>query len=131
MKIVYTNWIIKYLGIGDSFVFSSGITTSLCSVHIPNYLLKCTIRIFAWYLTTWGPFIYILGIHTSIMFKCYFTNLQTHTHTFFITSAADIPGYGVEPNVTISHIRIPKLQVSDFTEYMLSYKDSIAIHLYL
>lgn len=50
-------------------------------------------------------------------------------HTFRITSAAAIPGYGVDPNVTISHIKIPKLQMSDFTENILSYNDSIAIHL--
>lgn len=40
-----------------------------------------------------------------------------------------MPGYGVEPNVTISHIKMPKLQMSDLTEKMLSYKDSGAIHL--
>lgn len=50
--------------------------------------------------------------------------------TFRITSAAAMPGYGVEPNVTISHINIPKLQISDFTENKLSYNDSIAIHLW-
>lgn len=51
--------------------------------------------------------------------------------TFFITSAAAIPGYGVEPSVTISHIKMPKLQMSDLTVNILSYKDSGAIHLEL
>lgn len=49
--------------------------------------------------------------------------------TFRMTSAAAVPGYGVEPNVTISHISMPKLQISDLTENILSYRDSIAIHL--
>lgn len=46
-----------------------------------------------------------------------------------MTSAAAIPGYGVEPSVTISHIKMPKLQMSDLTVNILSYKDSGAIHL--
>lgn len=50
--------------------------------------------------------------------------------TFRMTSAAAMPGYGVEPSVTISHIKTPKLQMSDFTEKILSYSDSIAIHLW-
>lgn len=49
--------------------------------------------------------------------------------TLRITSAADMPGYGVDPSVTISHISMPKLQMSDFTENILSYSDSVAIHL--
>lgn len=55
--------------------------------------------------------------------------IPSPTLTFRITSAAAIPGYGVDPSVTISHIRMPKLQMSDFTEKMSSYNDSIAIHL--
>lgn len=35
----------------------------------------------------------------------------------------------MEPSVTISHIKMPKLQMSDFTVNMLSYNDSGAIHL--
>lgn len=46
--------------------------------------------------------------------------LELWIQTFRITSAAAMPGYGVDPNVTISHIRMPKLQVSDFTENILS-----------
>lgn len=52
-----------------------------------------------------------------------------NTLTFFMTSAAAMPGYGVDPSVTISHIKMPKLQISDLTVNILSYKDSGAIHL--
>lgn len=63
------------------------------------------------------------------MHVCDATIPSSPTLTFRITSAAAIPGYGVDPSVTISHIRMPKLQMSDFTEKMSSYNDSIAIHL--
>lgn len=43
------------------------------------------------------------------------------------TSLAAIPGYGVEPSVTISHKRIPKLHTSVLAEKMLSYRLSGAI----
>lgn len=37
----------------------------------------------------------------------------------------------MEPSVTISHIKMPKLQVSDLTVNILSYKDSGAIQLWV
>lgn len=46
-----------------------------------------------------------------------------------LTSAAASPGYGVDPKVTISQINTPKLQMSDLTENILSYRLSGAIHL--
>lgn len=61
--------------------------------------------------------------------RIYMRFLGMTTLTFRITSAAEMPGYGVDPSVTISHIKMPKLQMSDFTEKMSSYSDSIAIHL--
>lgn len=65
----------------------------------------------------------------GIVFGINYRLMQRSWLTFRITSAADMPGYGVDPSVTISHISMPKLQISDFTENMLSYSDSVAIHL--
>lgn len=61
----------------------------------------------------------------GVVYKWYLVFLLQRTviicvHTLRITSDADIPGYGVEPSVTISHISIPKLQMSDLTENILS-----------
>lgn len=58
--------------------------------------------------------------HLKWNFVLYSLNSELWIQTFRITSAAAMPGYGVDPNVTISHIRMPKLQVSDFTENILS-----------
>lgn len=68
---------------------------------------------------------YVWIVDTIIMYAYECLNVLT----FLMTSAAAMPGYGVEPSVTISHIKMPKLQMSDFTEKILSYSDSIAIHL--
>lgn len=66
--------------------------------------------------------------YTSVGAKSGFIGLMPFSNLATKVSSQFSPGYGVCPNVNISHRTMPNDHMSDFLENRMSFRDSGAIH---